>query len=213
MADQPSRAEVLSNLHLKTFVKARDTRPGVRLRERALLLTCVLCCRSTTPSLCGIWCSTRWTRTRATCSPRLRTTRRARCCQLRLRAAALTRGVLFSCHQATIYDNEHFGSYVAVVEQYINAASDYTAGGVRSLRVHLFPAESGSRPRLAAHAQDLHAVAWLSSEGTAQTHGDGMLAVGGADKTVSVISMASASVVSLLKGHTNVRTPLAAVVA
>lgn len=50
-------------------------------------------------------------------------------------------------------------------------------------------------------------MAWLSSEGTAQTHGDGLLAVGGTDMTVSVISMASATVVALLKGHTSVRKP------
>ena len=48
-------------------------------------------------------------------------------------------------------------------------------------------------------------MAWLASEGTTQTHGDGLLAVGGADTTVYVISMASATVVALLKGHTNVR--------
>jgi hypothetical protein len=56
-------------------------------------------------------------------------------------------------------------------------------------------------------------VAWLSSEGTPQTHGDGLLAVGGSDMTVSVISMASATVVALLKGHTNVRTPVTALYA
>ena len=51
-------------------------------------------------------------------------------------------------------------------------------------------------------------MAWLSSSGTTQTHGDGLLAVGGTDKTVSVISMASATVVAQLKGHTNVRSRL-----
>ena len=105
-------------------------------------------------------------------------------------------------NQATIYDNQHFGSYVAVVEQFINAKTDYTAGGVRP---PLFPARTGSCSALARYAQDLLAVAWLSSDGTSQTHGDGLLAVGGTDTNVSVISMASSSVVALLKGHTNVR--------
>jgi hypothetical protein len=45
------------------------------------------------------------------------------------------------CLQATIYDNQHFGSYVAVVEQFINEKTAYTAGGVRLSRTTLFPAK------------------------------------------------------------------------
>ena len=33
--------------------------------------------------------------------------------------------------QATVYDNQHFGSFVAVVEQFVNCATEHTAGGVR----------------------------------------------------------------------------------
>ena len=123
--------------------------------------------------------------------------------------------VPWAVNQATIYDNQHFGSYVAVVEQFVNAKTDFTAGGVRLAAggvrppnrppVRPFPARSADALLCSRNAQDLLAVAWLSSEGTSQTHGDGLLAVGGTDTNVSVISMASASVVALLKGHTNVR--------
>lgn len=33
--------------------------------------------------------------------------------------------------QATIYDNEHFGSYIQSVQQFVNAATENTPGGVR----------------------------------------------------------------------------------
>ena len=54
-------------------------------------------------------------------------------------------------------------------------------------------------------SQELFACCWLSSKGTPETHGDALLAVGGADNAVSVISVASAAVVSLLKGHAQAR--------
>jgi hypothetical protein len=54
--------------------------------------------------------------------------------------------------------------------------------------------------------QDLLACCWLTALNSPQTHGDALLAVGGADNTVSIISMASAAVVSLLKGHAQART-------
>ena len=91
------------------------------------------------------------------------------------------------------------------MEQFVNAQTDFTAGGVRLPPTRPFPARSADAMLWPRNAQDLLAVAWLSSEGTTQIHGDGLLAVGGTDTNVSVISMASASVVALLKGHTNVR--------
>ena len=78
------------------------------------------------------------------------------------------------------------------------------AGCVRRL-CRRFPPDQAYAVFDPRNAQDLLAVAWLSSDGTSQAHGDGMLAVGGTDMTVSVISMASSAVVALLKGHTNVR--------
>ena len=146
----------------------------------------------------------RWMRIRATCLPQLRTTRYARCASAQSVTALTSRASRF-VNQATIYDNQHFGSYVAVVEQFVNAKTDYTDGGVRPPPAAPFPARSGSCSALPRNAQDLLAVAWLSSDGTSQIHGDGLLAVGGTDTNVSVISMASSSVVALLKGHTNVR--------
>ena len=51
--------------------------------------------------------------------------------------------------------------------------------------------------------QDLLTCCWLPSAAqTAHVHGDALLAVGGKDSCVSVISLASCAVVRLLKGHT-----------
>lgn len=120
---------------------ARDMSSCSRQREKRFVSQRVRVHRSTTPSLCDTWCSTRWTRTRATCSQRLRTTRSACHVQLRCRTAALTCAAFSRVLQATIYDNEHFGSYVAVVEQFVNEKTTYTAGGVRLPRAPPFPAE------------------------------------------------------------------------
>ena len=109
--------------------------------------------------------------------------------------------------QATIYDNEHFGSFVSVVEQFVNTETEHTKGGVRLARsnAHLVFPPCCPAPTRRACVQELHACCWMPSVGTRQEHGDGVLAVGGADNAVSVISMASSAVVSLLKGHTQVR--------
>jgi len=37
--------------------------------------------------------------------------------------------------QATVYDNEHFGSFVAVVAQFTNTATEHSPGGVRRRRL------------------------------------------------------------------------------
>ncbi len=122
---------------------------------------------------------------------------------------------LRSAAQATIYDNEHFGSYVAVVEQFVNVATEHSSGGVRGTAALVFPpprlrmrrcSPRAPLPRCArAPAQDLLACCWLASAGTTQTHGDALLAVGGADNTVSLISMAASAVTAQLKGHTQAR--------
>ena len=53
--------------------------------------------------------------------------------------------------------------------------------------------------------QDLLTCCWLPSTAqTAHVHGDALLAVGGKDSCVSVISLASCAVIRLLKGHTQV---------
>jgi hypothetical protein len=101
----------------------------------------------------------------------------------------------------------------------VNAATEHSVGGVRAspfsrpsrttpmpeLYALTFPAARGAACPALSRMQDLLACCWLSAVDTPQTHGDALLAVGGADNTVSIISMASAAVVSLLKGHTQAR--------
>lgn len=39
-----------------------------------------------------------------------------------------------------MYDNEHFGSFVAVVAQFTNTATEHSPGGVRCRRLGASPA-------------------------------------------------------------------------
>lgn len=166
------------------------------------------------------------------------------------------------CAQATIYDNEHFGSYIQSVQQFVNAATENAPGGVRfpplsaprtcripavprapvslstpwrseALAPRLGPSLPSARcaqcagvflcsspsrplrpacpPPPTALIQDLTACCWLSSatRGSEQL-GDSLLAVGGSDAAVLVISMTAGAVVTLLKGHTKEVIDLAA---
>eukprot|EP00887_Chlorella_sp_A99_P005555 scaffold1.g5555.t1 len=90
--------------------------------------------------------------------------------------------------QATIYDDEHMGDYVAVAVHFTNAPSEHAPGG------------------------ELAAMAWLAGDAglPPQPQGDALLAVGGADAAVSVISVAEARVVRLLRGHSKEVAELAA---
>ena len=106
-----------------------------------------------------------------------------------------------------MYDNEHFGKFLAVVVQFPNVATEFSSGGVR------YYACSAPAPRVTScrRAQELNACCWLSTQGqTAEVHGDARLAVGGNDSTVTVISLAACAAVALLRGHTQVRSPLLA---
>jgi len=84
-----------------------------------------------------------------------------------------------------VYDDEHFGEFVDVVANFTNTQTEYTEGG------------------------DLSALCWLSTspapeaEGAAaEARSEALLAVGGEDCTVSLISVAAGCVTALLKGHT-----------
>ena len=80
---------------------------------------------------------------------------------------------------ATVYDDEHFGDHVAVLVQFHNEKTAYTAGGA------------------------LTAMAWLDPSGfTQHEFGDALLAVaGGDDRAIQIVSVAESRVVKLMKGH------------
>jgi len=79
---------------------------------------------------------------------------------------------------ASVYTTGHFSGEVALVCSFDNAATEHTAGG------------------------PLTCCCWLNGRGWSQhPHGDACLAVGGEDRTVSVISVVEAHVVALLRGH------------
>lgn len=126
--------ETLSGLHLKTVVKASGNRANSQSRRRRASREAA---RSTTRRLCSRWCSTRWTRARRTCSRQWPATRRAsRAPDLPGLRLAHVRALASRPRQATVYDNQHFGSFVAVVEQFVNCATEHTAGGVRPAALH-----------------------------------------------------------------------------
>ncbi|KAL3149455.1 hypothetical protein ABBQ32_002243 [Trebouxia sp. C0010 RCD-2024] len=80
--------------------------------------------------------------------------------------------------QATVYDDLHMGDFIAVVVNFTNQKTEQTMGG------------------------DLHACTWMNaSQVTRHPHGDALLAVAGADHSISLISIVEARVVSLFKGH------------
>lgn len=104
-----------------------------------------------------------------------------RCCNL---VASLGK------NQATIYDDQHMGSYIGVAVHFTNEATEHTSGG------------------------GLQACAWLHANSWSQhQHGDACLAVAGVDPNISVISVTESRVIRLLEGHSREVVQLASAAA
>ncbi|KAK3240882.1 hypothetical protein CYMTET_49314 [Cymbomonas tetramitiformis] len=88
--------------------------------------------------------------------------------------------------QASVYDDTHFGEFTAVMSQFTNEKTEYAEGG------------------------ELTSCCWLSTSGSEEEFGDSLLAVGGKDKCISVISSVKNRVISLLKGHDKAISTIAA---
>jgi hypothetical protein len=78
---------------------------------------------------------------------------------------------------ATAYDDEHLGGHLGVVVHFKNGATPHAPGG------------------------GLRAAAWMAAAGWSAHPREAYLAAAGADANVSIISLAEAAVVRLLRGH------------